>query len=58
MKEILEEYALIAEILSAIAIIISLVFVGIQIRRNTKATQVLTFHEIAVLDIKLLLGFW
>lgn len=57
MKEILEEYALIAEIISAIAIIISLVFVGIQIRGNTKATQASTFHEIAALDIKVLLSF-
>ncbi len=57
MREILEEYALIAEIISAIAIIISLVFVGLQIRENTKATQASTFHEIAALDIKILLDF-
>lgn len=57
MKEILEEYVLIAEIVSAIAIVISLVFVGFQIRGNTKATQASTFLEIAALDIKLLLGF-
>lgn len=57
MKEILEEYALIAEIISAIAIIISLVFVGFQIKGNAKATQASTFHEIAALDIKILLSF-
>ncbi len=57
MKEILTEYALIAEIVSAIAIVISLVFVGLQIRGNTKATQASTFHEIAALDIQLLLSF-
>jgi hypothetical protein len=57
MKEILEEYALIAEIISAIAVIISLIFVGFQIRGNTKATQASTFHEIATLDIQLLLSF-
>ena len=56
MKEILEQYALIAEITSAIAIIISLVFVGLQIRGNTKATQASTFHQIAALDIKILLS--
>jgi len=56
MKEILEEYALIAEIISAVAIIISLVFVGIQIRANTKATQATTFHQIAALDIEILLS--
>jgi len=57
MIETLEEYALIAEIISAIAIIISLVFVGFQIKANTKATQASTFHEIAALDINLLLNF-
>lgn len=57
MKEILEEYALIAEIISAGAIIISLIFVGIQIKANTKATQASTFHEIATLDINILLNF-
>ena len=56
MKEILEEYALIAQIVSAFAIIISLVFVGIQIMGNTKATRASTFHQIASLDIKILLS--
>ncbi|PKP42056.1 MAG: hypothetical protein CVT95_12595 [Bacteroidetes bacterium HGW-Bacteroidetes-12] len=56
MKGILEEYALIAQIISALAIIISLVFVGIQIMGNTKATQASTFHQIAALDIKILLS--
>ncbi|NNC50519.1 MAG: hypothetical protein HKN51_05385, partial [Saprospiraceae bacterium] len=51
MKEILEEYALIAEIISALAVVTSLIFVGLQIRSNTKATQASTFHEIAALDI-------
>ena len=57
MLETLEEYALFAEIISAIAIIISLVFVGTQIKANTKATQASTFHEIAALDINILLNF-
>ncbi|MCA6075046.1 hypothetical protein [Fulvivirga sedimenti] len=57
MIETLEEYALIAEIISAIAIIISLVFVGVQIKANTKATQASSFHEIAALDINILLNF-
>ncbi len=56
MKEILEEYALIAEIISAFAVIISLAFVGLQIKANTKATQASTFHEIAALDINILLS--
>ncbi len=57
MTEALKEYALIAEIISAIAIIISLVFVGMQIKENTKATRASTFHEIASLDIHVLLSF-
>lgn len=57
MSETLQEYALIAEIISALAIIISLIFVGFQIRENTKATQASTFHEVAALDIQLLLSF-
>lgn len=57
MKEILEEYALISEIISAVAIIISLIFVGFQIRANTKATQASKFHDIASLDIQILLTF-
>jgi hypothetical protein len=56
MKELLEEYALIAQIISAFAVIISLIFVGLQIRSNTKATQASTFHEIAALDINILLS--
>ncbi len=55
MKEMLQEYALIAEIVSAIAIIISLVFVGFQIKDNTIATQASMFQEIAALDIQILL---
>lgn len=57
MNDALQNYALIAEIISAVAIIVSLIFVGFQIRDNTAATQANTFHEIAALDIKLLLNF-
>ena len=46
MKEKLQEYALLAEVISAIAIVISLIFVGFQINQgnletalNTKAIQ-------------------
>ena len=53
----LQEYALVAEVISAIAIIVSLLFVGFQIRDNTRATQASTFHDIAALDIQLLLHF-
>ena len=37
MKEKLQEYALIAEIVGAVAIVISLLFVGFELRRNTDA---------------------
>lgn len=57
MNEILQEYALIAQIISTIAVVVSLIFVGYQIRSNTKATQASTFHEITALDIQLLLNF-
>lgn len=57
MAEALQKYALIAEIISAIAIVISLLFVGFQIKDNTKATRASTFHEITSLDIQLLLSF-
>jgi hypothetical protein len=39
MEYTLAEYANLAEIIGAIAIIISFIFVGIQIRENTKATK-------------------
>lgn len=57
MSEVLQQYALVAEIISAVAIIVSLLFVGFQIRDNTRATRAATFHEIAALDVQLLLSF-
>lgn len=42
MKEKLQEYALIAEIISAIAVVVSLVFVGIQIRDSSESTDLNT----------------
>jgi hypothetical protein len=38
MKEKLQEYALIAEIISAICIVLSLIFVGLQVRQGSKET--------------------
>ena len=43
-KEKLQEYALIAEILSGIAIVASLIFVGFQLQQNTKSSQVLAYQ--------------
>jgi hypothetical protein len=38
IKDKLQEYALIAEIISAVAIVLSLIFVGLELRSNTDAT--------------------
>ena len=38
MKEKLQEYALIAEIISALAIVVSLIFVGLQVRQGSETT--------------------
>lgn len=57
MSQLLQEYALIADIISGLAVFTSLIFVGIQIKRNTQATQASTFQAIADLDINLLLTF-
>ena len=41
----LSDWASYAEIFGAVAIVVSLIFVGFQIRGNTKATQAATFQE-------------
>ena len=38
MKEKLQEYALVAEIVSALAIVLSLIFVGLQVRQGAEET--------------------
>ena len=40
MKEKLQEYALIAEIISAVCIVLSLIFVGLQVRQSAEETAV------------------
>jgi hypothetical protein len=40
VKEKLQEYALIAEIISAICIVLSLIFVGLEIEQNTKKSRI------------------
>ena len=51
----LEKWALIAEIIGGIAIVLSLVFVGIEIRRNTNAAYAATYDQILAdhIDINL-----
>ena len=39
MKEILQEFALIAEIVSAVAVVLSLLYVGYQIRKSTEQAR-------------------
>ena len=57
MHDALPEYALGAEMVSASAIIVSLLYVGFQIKGNTPATQTSKFQDFAALDIQLLLHF-
>ena len=45
MKEKLQEYALIAEIISAIAIVISLIFVGIQVNQSNNIASAESLRE-------------
>jgi hypothetical protein len=45
-KEKLHEYALIAEIIGGIAIVLSLIFVGMQVRQNSEISQVNAYQEL------------
>ena len=54
MKQKLADWASIAEITGAAAIVVSLVFVGFQIRENTIATQSATFQEHLGFEISVL----
>jgi hypothetical protein len=46
MKEKLQQYALIAEIVGGIAIVCSLLFVGLQIRQNSQVSQVNAYQQL------------
>lgn len=46
MKEKLQEYALIAEIIGGIAIVCSLIFVGVQIRQNSEISEVNAYQDL------------
>lgn len=46
MKQKLQEYALLAEIISAVAIIASLLFVGVQLKQNDKTNQVSAYQAL------------
>jgi len=45
IKEKLQEYALIAEIIGSLAIVASLVFVGVQVQQNTNLTKANAYRE-------------
>ena len=51
----LSEWAAFAEIIGTVGIVLSLVFVGIQVRDNTRATQAASFQAAAEFDHQLLL---
>jgi hypothetical protein len=56
MKRTLAEWASVAEIIGALAIVVSLVFVGLQIRANTRATQNATYQQSVGYEIDILLS--
>lgn len=56
MNEKLQEYALIAEIIGGVAIVASLIFVGVQLKQNTLATQGNTRNELIAADLTVLLS--
>jgi hypothetical protein len=51
----LSEWASVAEIMGTVGIVLSLVFVGIQVRDNTRATQAASYQAAAEFDHQLLL---
>jgi hypothetical protein len=46
LKERLQEYALIAEIIGGIAIVCSLIFVGVQIRQNSEVSEINAYQDL------------
>lgn len=47
MKQKLQEYALVAEIVGAVAIVLSLIFVGTELQRNTSTVRGATFQSVS-----------
>ncbi len=52
MKEKLQKIALIAEIVGAIGVVISLIYVGVGVRQNTGAIQVANHQALVALDME------
>jgi hypothetical protein len=54
MKFQLADLAKVAEIVAAVAVVLSLVFVGVQIRASTRAAQAAAYQDLAALEIEML----
>ena len=52
LKLNLQDYASAAEIIGAVAVVISLVYVGLSIRQNTEAIQVSNHHALVAMDME------
>ncbi len=50
MKRSLKEYALVAEIVGAIAVVVSLIYVGASVNQNTDAILVANHHALVAMD--------
>lgn len=46
LKERLQQYALLSEIVGGVAIVLSLIFVGMQIRQNSQVSQINAYQEL------------
>lgn len=57
MKKRVSYYSELAQIISAVAVVISLIYVGIQIRQNTLATKAAMRQSISDNDVTYLLSF-
>lgn len=51
MKKKLQNYALIAEIVGAVAVVISLIYVGLGVRQNTSAIRVANHQALVAMDM-------
>jgi hypothetical protein len=50
LKRSLKEYALVAEIVGAIAVVVSLIYVGASVNQNTDAILVANHHALVAMD--------
>ena len=51
-SEKLQEWALVAEIVGAVAVVVSLIYVGVSVRQNTDAILVSNHQSIVAMDIE------